>query len=495
MDEFIIFLVCVVIVLGLFVLSLYSSLNRLSGRVSNLRHEVASLSEALASLRSRPGPAPEPEPQTSPAQRTIAQPASQPARHSEPAVPAGAVYRPQRLDEEKQEPPKATPAWPNATAEKPVSPAPPPKAPRRPILAPGWEQRLAERWLVWLGGVAMALGGLFLVIYAAERGWLSPALRCIVGVLAGLALAAAGEWLRRRPKQLAIAALHADYVPQAFSAAGLFIAFTSIYLAYGYFSILPAGTTFVLLAAVSLAGFGLALLQGPYVAALGLIGAMLTPALVSTGSHNAWALFGYLFAITSAATGVLLYRKWWWLGFAAIGFGFSWFCVWLALEDATSSWIPLCLFVFAMVAGFVWLSENRTSPDQLDLSSAAGWYSAQGVAATAGAAGVFLLAVLFPAADYLAATGWALAVGAALTICLVYYRSRFALLFPVSALICTVAVVTWPVGVLDFSALFYGFEPTPLPDMAAVAHEHGRYVLTCAVFSTLFLVGGYLCLT
>ncbi|NNE23924.1 MAG: DUF2339 domain-containing protein, partial [Rhizobiales bacterium] len=465
--------------------------------VGNLRREVTTLSEALASLKARPVEAAEPEPQRPATQRTVSKTASEPVRQSEPIVPPGAPYRAQGFGDDQDkavtETPDATkvaPAWPKPEAVKPATPKPP----RKPLLAPGWEQRLAERWLVWLGGVAMALGGLFLVIYAADRGWLSPALRCIVGVLAGLALAAAGEWLRRRPGQLAIAALHADYVPQAFSAAGLFIAFTSIYLAYGYFAILPSGVTFVLLAAVSFAGFGLALLQGPYVAALGLAGAMLTPALVSTGSHNAWGLFIYLLAITAAAIAVLLYRKWWWLGFSAIGFGVLWFLSWVLWVDAAGDWIPLCVFVFAVAAGFAWLSERRTVPELPDLDSVNGWYGPHGLAATAGAAGMFLLAALFALSDYLAAAGWALAAGAALIIALVYYRPRFAVLFPVSALICTLAVVTWPVGVLDLYAMLHGFQPSPLPNMADIAHEHGRYVVIAALFSVIFLAGGYLCL-
>ena len=40
-----------------------------------------------------------------------------------------------------------------------------------------WEQVLAENWLVWLGGIALALGGAFLVKLSIDYGLLTPAAR------------------------------------------------------------------------------------------------------------------------------------------------------------------------------------------------------------------------------------------------------------------------------------------------------------------------------
>lgn len=39
----------------------------------------------------------------------------------------------------------------------------------------GWEEILVENWLVWLGGVALALGGAFLVKLSIDYGLLAPA--------------------------------------------------------------------------------------------------------------------------------------------------------------------------------------------------------------------------------------------------------------------------------------------------------------------------------
>src|SRR3546814_10489134 len=77
-------------------------------------------------------------------------------------------------------------------------------APVRPASPPsgvGIEQWLTSRGLVWLGGVTLALAGLFLAKYTYDHGWLAlgPGARCAAGFLFGMTLAAAGEWLRRRP--------------------------------------------------------------------------------------------------------------------------------------------------------------------------------------------------------------------------------------------------------------------------------------------------------
>jgi uncharacterized membrane protein len=57
----------------------------------------------------------------------------------------------------------------------------------------GWEEILVENWLVWLGGVALALGGAFLVKLSIDYGLLTPSARVALGLLLGLALWAGAE--------------------------------------------------------------------------------------------------------------------------------------------------------------------------------------------------------------------------------------------------------------------------------------------------------------
>ena len=50
------------------------------------------------------------------------------------------------------------------------------------------EAPLTSRWLVWIGALALSLGGAFLVQYSIDRAWLVPELRCGLGALLGLTL-------------------------------------------------------------------------------------------------------------------------------------------------------------------------------------------------------------------------------------------------------------------------------------------------------------------
>ena len=85
-------------------------------------------------------------------------------------------------------------------------PSRPPRQPRRRRRLPaaassprpiGFEEQFGTRWVVWVGGVALALGGIFLVRYTIQQGLIGPGVRIALGALLALALIAAGEWSRR----------------------------------------------------------------------------------------------------------------------------------------------------------------------------------------------------------------------------------------------------------------------------------------------------------
>jgi len=264
-----------------------------------------------------------------------------------------------------REPIVAAPAPPRFEPEKPAEPVRVP-APA-PVAAPGLEESLTSRWFVWLGAVAVALSGTFLVKYAIDVGWLGPATRVTLGFLLGMALTAGGEWLRRRPLERAIAAVRPNYVPPSLTASGLFIAFSSIYAAYSLYGLLSPLVALLALAAVALLAVGLSLLQGIFVALMGVLGAFATPLLVSTSSPSAWGLFGYLIVIDAAALAVARYKGWWWLALATLAGAAFWPLVWIVGDYWTlSDEFPLGVYLILLSAVFFMVRRGWESPPGSD---------------------------------------------------------------------------------------------------------------------------------
>jgi uncharacterized membrane protein len=217
------------------------------------------------------------------------------------------------------------------------------------------EQALASRWFVWIGGAAVALGGLLFVKYAHDHGLISPVLRAMLGLVLAAVLVAAGEYVRRMRGTEVV-----DYVPAALSAAGLVTGFGTIYAAHTLYGLIPSGVAFVGLGLVALGAFALSRLQGPLIAALGLIGAFAAPALVSSSNPNAWAFYPYLFVIVVASFFTLRGRNWWWLGYLAITGATAWSLLWVqGAAFEMGDVVPVGLFALALGGAATFLLEGK----------------------------------------------------------------------------------------------------------------------------------------
>ena len=213
---------------------------------------------------------------------------------------------------------------------------------------PSFEERIGTRWVVWVGGLTLALGGLFMVRYSIEAGLLGPEVRVLLGGLFALALLATGEFARRKESLSSIAPLPIANIPAILTAAGTAVAFATIYAAYALYDFLVPGTAFVLLGIVAMGTMAAALLHGPALAGLGLVGAFVTPMLVSSGKPDYWALYIYLAIVTAAAFALARMRMWRWLVLTTIAFTTFWTLP--GLENAATLVAP---HVFHVIACFV----------------------------------------------------------------------------------------------------------------------------------------------
>jgi len=199
-----------------------------------------------------------------------------------------------------------------------TEPAPPP-APPKPAgpplrdVARAW---LEENGLAWAGGAALALGGLFLVTYAAQRGVFTPPLRIAAAVVTGLVLLAASEWLKRRSDHPSAAALAAGA-----GAATLYGAAWASYWLYAFIGLAAAGG---LMAAISIGLLALAFRHGEALAILAILGGFLAPAITGPEHWTAPALTAYLALITVTGYAVAGLRRWGAAGMATLAGAFCW---------------------------------------------------------------------------------------------------------------------------------------------------------------------------
>ncbi len=251
-----------------------------------------------------------------------------------------------------------------------------------PVVTPAkpkesFESRIGARWAVWVGGIALALGGIFMVKYSIEAGLLSPAVRLSLAAAFGLVLMAAGEFVRRRTQPLIANAFQTAMIPGVLTAAGAITLFAVTYVSYEFYGYFGPVTAFVLLAAVSFATIGLSLLHGQALAGLGLLASMLTPALVATEEPSAWGLFGFLTVAWLATFAASRIRRWQVVP-ALANAGMALWAVLYLSQASTVDVVPalVALLVLAIGHGLIWPGNvtaedlpqpvGAKSPDALD---------------------------------------------------------------------------------------------------------------------------------
>ncbi|MEN7341293.1 MAG: DUF2339 domain-containing protein [Pseudomonadota bacterium] len=220
-----------------------------------------------------------------------------------------------------------------------------------------WSSHLQSHWMTWLGGGCVALAGIFLVRYSMDRGWLGPLARILVALATGAALLGVSEYLRRR---------HGESLPAlaALAGAGSMTLYGALLAAMKLYDLIGPGIAFVLMAIVAIGTMALALLHGPVLAAFGILGAYLVPALVSTGSGEIGIALIYALIVSLSALLLLrhVYRNWLWWGFV-IG-AMVWWLISLDLPSGDhwrTPFLSVLGFLMAAVPTRDWLLRSDFS--------------------------------------------------------------------------------------------------------------------------------------
>jgi uncharacterized membrane protein len=239
-----------------------------------------------------------------------------------PAAPPPAAAAPPVAPHAPATPPP-TPAPPSAAplsrapaaAPAPPPPAPSPRpAPTRPPAPPSQPGRtlgeLARDWdlvgprgFAIAGGAVTALGiGLFFVL-AANRGWIDPTARVLLGALASAAVLGGGLVMRVRYGQY-LAALAAV-------GAGIAGAYATLAAAAARYDLVPDALALPLAGVIAAIATAIALSwRSQIIAAIGLLGAALAPALQALDTGLEWESVAFAVIVLMAAAAVSVPLGW-----------------------------------------------------------------------------------------------------------------------------------------------------------------------------------------
>ncbi len=339
--------------------------------------------------------------------------------------------------------------------------------------------------MVWVGGVALALGGIFLVRYTIQQGLIGPGVRIFLGALLALALVAAGEWSRRTEKLSALPGVPSAHIPSTLTAAGTTVAYATVYAAYGIYGFLPPAAAFILLGAVALLTLGAALLHGPAPAGLGVIGAYLAPMLVASTEPDFWTLYIYIAVVNAAAFALARFRMWLWLAIAAIVLGALWTLPGTQPDNVTAlgAHVFHALAGFALVATFLvcgLLYGPPAVPGAVDRLSTL-------------ALVVYLLAaallVLASRHDPVALTAFVILTVA--TVAIAWRTEAAAGAVPAAAFLAALVMAHWAVH-MNVHGLLAPSGPTAPAIPEPERYDYGSHLILAAGWAVLFGAAGFL---
>lgn len=221
---------------------------------------------------------------------------------------------------------------PEAAIPQPVRPAPtsrpaPPPVPPRPRI--DFESLIGGRLPIWIGGLALVVGGIFLVRLSIESGWLGPAIRTVMAAAFALALLAAAEVARRLP-----ATRDDPRVGQVLAGAGIASSYATLYLAAALYHLVGPLAGFGMMLAITAVGLFLALRHGPPTALMALIGGFAAPLVAGYDAAGIGPLLVYLGLFVAALLTLATVRGWAWLALSAMAAAFGWAGLLIALLPA-----------------------------------------------------------------------------------------------------------------------------------------------------------------
>ena len=237
---------------------------------------------------------------------------------------------------------------------------PPPVTPSPPSRSFDWEGFIGVKLFSWIAGIALVLAALFFLRYSVEHGWLSPIIRCSIGILTGIVLIVVCELKIARDYKTTANAMHG---------AAIAILFATFFAAHALWHLASASVVFGMMVLVTAVAVLLSIRRDSlFIALLGLVGGFATPALLSSGENRPIGLFSYLLLLNAGLAWVAYKKRWPHLTALSLIFTVLYQWGWTA-KFLDSSQLPLAAAVFALFAivgaSSMWMRRELGDRSQL----------------------------------------------------------------------------------------------------------------------------------
>lgn len=238
-------------------------------------------------------------------------------------------------------------------------PAPPPNAEESALEPSGadWESYLGIKGAGWVGGIAFLLSAVFFVRWAVDQGLIGPGAGFLLLLAGGIAALASAEFALRQGIEKAM---------NPVSAAGIALLYIALFAAHSRYGLISMTAAFAFMAAVTVAGGGLALrYQASAPAVLSLAGGFGAAFGLMTGEERPASVFAYTLLLNAGVLAVVMRSRWFALLWPSLALTLllqlRWFWSFMAPENmpagvAVALVMGLFYLALPMVAGD---TENR----------------------------------------------------------------------------------------------------------------------------------------